>query len=392
MATGSSALMAAFPTSARLSTLAMKLAWLRATSARFDTRPASMVARSLARTSACCETLLVSTWDRTPESTRTTVTSRMAAAAAMRVASDRRAASHRDRPTPQPPRKRRKLPKDSTSLRMAISATTRSASDASRAVRGHRAVTPRHPMDSRTTAASRRLDSHAPSWPNPPWTRAVAARSEAAPARMARNSGETPSRSDRSTSTNSRLAAARKTTRSAASETIEVEVLTRPSAPRRRPTTGAASGSPVRRRSRTGTYAEATGGLWPSLRLSRGYGAFAAFAAVSGAGRRGGARESDLAAAQPVQGGEGLGQRGDRDDLHLPGEALGVLLLVGRDEEGDGPRLAGRHGLLGHAAARADLARCVDGAGDGDVAAAVQLALGQVVDQRQREGQPGRRA
>ena len=35
----------------------MKLAWLRATSARCDTRLASMLARSLARTSACCDTL-----------------------------------------------------------------------------------------------------------------------------------------------------------------------------------------------------------------------------------------------------------------------------------------------------------------------------------------------
>ena len=59
-----------------------------------------MLARSLARTRACSDTLLVSTRDRTPDSTSTTVTRRMAAAAAMRVASERRAASHSDRPDP----------------------------------------------------------------------------------------------------------------------------------------------------------------------------------------------------------------------------------------------------------------------------------------------------
>src|SRR5256886_11163848 len=49
-----------------------------------------------------------------------------------------------------------------------------------------------------------------------------------------------------------------------------------------------------------------------------------------------------------VEGGQGVGQRLHRDDLHLAGEALGVLLLVGRHEEGDGAGLAGRHRLLGH--------------------------------------------
>jgi hypothetical protein len=63
---------------------------------------------------------------------------------------------------------------------------------------------------------------------------AAAAIRVAAPERTVRKSVVTPSRSGRSTSTRRRLAAARKTTRSAARETIEVEVLTRPSTPRRR--------------------------------------------------------------------------------------------------------------------------------------------------------------
>ena len=224
----------------------MKLAWATATSARFSTRSASTLARSSARTRACCDTLLVSTRESTPDRTRTTITSRMAAAAAIRVASDRRAASHRARPMPQPPRNRRRLPNDSTSLRMEISATTRRPSEASSAVRGHRTVTPRHPSARNTTAARRRVESQLPCSSRPPWMSAAAASSVAAADSTPRKSVPTPSRSDRSSSTSRRLAAARKTTRSAARETIEVEVLTRPSTPRRRYVQAWPPGAPMK--------------------------------------------------------------------------------------------------------------------------------------------------
>ena len=187
MRTGSCALMAFWPDVGRPRTLEMKLAWPRATSARSTTRPASMLARSLARTSACSDTLEVSTRESTPERISTTVTRRMAAAAAIRVASDRRAASHSDRPIPPPPRNRRRLPNDSTSLRSAISATTSSPREARSAVRGHRAVTPRQPTARKTTDASRRSESQASCWSRPPWMRAAPASNVAAPERTVRH-------------------------------------------------------------------------------------------------------------------------------------------------------------------------------------------------------------
>src|SRR5205085_1834207 len=168
-----------------------------------------------------------------------------------------------------------------------------------------------------TTAASRRVESQVSCWSRPPWMRAAPARRVAAPARTARNRVVTPSRSARRTRTRRRLAAARKTTRSAASETIEVEVLTRPSAPssslrvptrpRRRPPPPVQD---LRKGYRRAAAHHATAGwVW----------GFRGFWAVSGVRGGGGAGEGHLAAPQSVEGGQGVGQRLHRDDLHLPG-------------------------------------------------------------------------
>src|SRR2546423_2273598 len=84
---------------------------------------------------------------------------------------------------------------------------------------------------------------------------------------------------------------------------------------------------------------------------------------VGGRARRGGWGED--AAAQLLEGGEGVVEGADGDDAHGPGVALGVALLLRGDEERDRSRLAGGGGLLGHPADGADPSVGVDGGGDG---------------------------
>ena len=72
--------------------------------------------------------------------------------------------------------------------------------------------------------------------------------------------------------------------------------------------------------------------------------------------------------------------------------AMSLVGLPGGDDEVLEPGLAHRRHLLRQATDRPDRAVEVDGAGDGDVVAAEQIAVGQLVEQGQRERQPGARS
>ena len=102
-------------------------------------------------------------------------------------------------------------------------------------------------------------------------------------------------------------------------------------------------------------------------------------------------------AAQLLERRQGLVDGGDRDDPQsvAPGEPrpLDVLLaLCRRHEEHVDTGLGHRRRLLAQPADGADRSVELDRPGDGDVLAAGELTGRQLVDQRQREGQPGGRA
>ena len=100
-------------------------------------------------------------------------------------------------------------------------------------------------------------------------------------------------------------------------------------------------------------------------------------------------------AAEALERGERLVERGDRDDLDVvAGDLAGARRSARPWAAGTRKCHAGlAHGrrLLRQPADRADGAVEVDRAGDGDSRAAGQVARRQLVDQRQRERQAGRR-
>ena len=117
---------------------------------------------------------------------------------------------------------------------------------------------------------------------------------------------------------------------------------------------------------------------------------------TAGTHRGGVDSEGSGVAAEPLEGGERLVERGHRDDRRLvAGGTLGggdvVLALGGGDDERVDSRSGDGRRLLPQAADRADVAFEVDRAGDGHTTPPSEVAGGELVDQREREGQSGRR-
>src|SRR5918995_6841048 len=102
--------------------------------------------------------------------------------------------------------------------------------------------------------------------------------------------------------------------------------------------------------------------------------------------------DASLVAAEVLQLGEGIVEAPDARDLHPAGAAAGLLQLLGRDQEQFRSRLAGGHRLLLGAADGAHGAVAADGPGDRDLLAAGQVPGAELVQDREREREPGRRA
>src|SRR5688572_9520726 len=108
-------------------------------------------------------------------------------------------------------------------------------------------------------------------------------------------------------------------------------------------------------------------------------------------------RIGERIATESLEGGERLIEVGDDDQLdvvtrHLTGSRHVLVGLPGGYEEVPDAGLTDRRDLLGEAADRPDGAVELHRAGDGNVDTAEQVALGELVEQRQGEGQAGTRS
>lgn len=99
--------------------------------------------------------------------------------------------------------------------------------------------------------------------------------------------------------------------------------------------------------------------------------------------------------ALPPQGLDGLVEGGRPDELHLGVRWPGVpcrLQLVGGDNEHPDVGSGGRHHLLGHPADGLHGSRGADASGPGDAPARSEVHVGDLVEHRQGDHQPGTRS